>query len=671
MRSVFIRRSVPAVALLLAIFSAPLAAAETRVINEVVVTAAPFRDLLQPVTVLDEADLLRRRASSLGETLDREPGVSSSYFGPAASRPVIRGLAGPRVLVLADGIAALDVSDVSADHATTLEPLLVDRVEVVRGPATLLFGSGAAGGVVNVLDGRVPRQLPDSAVTGMAEVRLDSAAESHAAVGRLDGGIGDFAWHLDGFARDAEDLDIPGFATFSAADRPVDEQRGTLRNSAGDNTGATAGLSWIRPRGYLGLALSQQDSRYGLPGPAEELPPGEEAIFPGPLLDLHQTRVDLRAGYRPDGLFESLELAAGTNNYQHTEIEATGEPGTVFDNEAWQLRVQGVHGAVADWRGALGLQLDHRDFSAVGAEAFVPATTTTAAGLFVVERRRWAAGTLELGARLEALDHDTSGALPDYDKNAVSLAAGFTRDASKDTRLTASVTRTQRHPAAEELYSDGPHLATRQFELGLLVEPGASAELETATNLELGVTQNLRGSTLLVSAFYNRIDDYIFQLTTTDVEDDLPVAPYAQEDARFWGLEAELQSPVVAIAGWGTDARLFADYVHAELANGDKLPRIPPLRAGLELGFERGPVRLGVEAIHHARQDRVSSFETASYTLLGASLVWSGAAGAADWQLFVEGSNLADEDARRSTSFLAAFAPLPGRSLEVSWRVKY
>jgi iron complex outermembrane receptor protein len=386
---------------------------------------------------------------------------------------------------------------------------------------------------------------------------------------------------------------------------------------------------------------------------------------------MEQTRVDVRGEYRPGGFAESVKVVYGTNDYTHTEIEPTGEPATVFDNDASQLRGEVVHAPVAGWRGVLGLQFDDRDFSALGAEAFIPETSTRSQGAYLTEQRDTTWGHVQAGARAELLEHDVSGARPDYDETALSVAVGVAWDMLPDLRFTTNLSRTERHPAAEELYADGAHLATRQFEIGLLVEPGGRATEEVSTNLDLGLARRAGSVQWTVSVFYNAIADYIYQQVTTDVEDDLPVAPYAQDDATFWGAEVEVTFPVFENRAWRTSARLFSDYVAAGLDDGGDLPRIPPLRAGLELATARGPWSLGLDATWHARQDRVSSFATDAFTLVNASLIREFESGPLAWQLFLRGTNLADEDARRSASFLAAFVPLPGRSLEAGFRTRF
>ncbi len=642
-------------------------------LDEVIVTAAPLGDFLQPSRVLGDEELLLKRESTLGETLANELGVSSSYFGPAASRPIIRGLSGSRVTMLSDAISTLDVSDVSSDHGVAVEPLLAEQVEIIRGPATLVYGNAAAGGVVNVLDNRIPKRLPESPFGGGVELRGDTAAEERAVVGRLDGAVGRLAWHVDAFTRETEDIDIDGFATADPAERPEDEREGTLANSFSESDGFAGGVSWVAERGYLGVSISGLDNQYGLPGPEEEEEgegDAEEEIAGGPFLDMEQTRIDVRGEYRFEGgLWERLKLAFGTNDYEHAEVEPSGEIGTLFENDAWQARLEAAHAALLGWRGAIGLQFDDRDFSAIGEEAFVSPTTTESWGVFLVEQRELSWGQLHLGARVESLEHENA-TLAGYDDTAFSLAAGLAIDIVDNHALIANLSRTERHPAAEELYSNGPHIATRQFEVGLLIG-GEGSDTEDTINLDVGLRGEADDLEWAVSVFYSDITDYIYQDLTGEVEDGLLVAQYTQDDAEFYGFEAEVMFPLTTGGAFGPKLRLFADYVKAELDDGSDLPRIPPLRIGanFEIGHENW--RAGLDAIYHAEQDDISSFATDSYTMVNLSIVYRQDWQQMSWELFARGTNLLDEDARKSTSFLAAFAPLPGASLHAGVRARF
>lgn len=648
---------------------------ETDLDEEITVTASPLGDVFQPAWVLDDDALLQRRRPTLGETLEGELGVSSSYFGPASSRPVIRGLSGSRVTMLVDTLSSLDVADVSADHAVTIEPLLAESIEIIRGPASLLYGSTAAGGVVNVLDTRIPRTTADKALGGGVELRGDTAAEERAAVGRLDGGFGGFAWHVSAFDRETKDLDVDGFATADVNERSDEEVEGTLLNSYSESDGFSTGVSWVTERGYLGIAFSGIRNNYGLPGPEEEGEEEEEETIEGgpagPFIDMEQNRIDIRGEYVLDkGWIESVSGAVARNDYEHAEFEPSGEVGTLFDNDASQLRFEAVHQPVGDWRGAFGFQLDQREFSAAGEEAFIRPTDTDSLGLFVVEELETAWGRVRLGGRLESMEHSNVD-LAGYDENGLSFAAGAEIDVSEDYAVLVNLSRSERHPAAEELYANGPHLATRQFEVGLFAL-GLGAEKELSLNTELSLRRSGEGLNWSVSAYINQVDDFVFQNLTGGIEDGLPVAEYAQEDAQLIGVEAEAVLPLGSLAGAQTELRIFGDYVEAELDRGSYLPRIPPLRAGFSLSGLAERWRAALDVTYHGEQDNVTSFATDSFTMvdLYASVALERFSGV-DLELFAKGANLLDEDARRSASFLAAFAPLPGRSFHFGGRLAF
>lgn len=642
-------------------------------IEEIIIRATPLSDTLQPTDVLTEEALQLKMAATIGETLANELGVSSSYFGPASSRPIIRGLSGSRVTMLTDSVSTLDVSDVSPDHAVAVEPLLADQIEIIRGPTTLLYGSAAAGGVVNVVDSRIHEKHPDESIGGGLEVRGDTASEERTIVGRLDAATDAFVLHVDGFKRETDDVDIAGFATADPAERTEDEVEGKLANSYSESDGYAVGLTWVGEAGYLGASYSDSAQTYGLPGEGEEeAGHGEEepALFPGPFLDMEQTRVDLRGKYLfPDSAWESVQVSIGTNDYEHNEIEPSGEVATNFVNEAWQARVEAIHAPLAGWRGALGVQVDDRDFAALGEEAFIAPTVTESVGVFVVEERDFDWGHLHVGARVDATEH-TNQSFASYDESALSLSVGFGIALADDTELTINVSQTARNPNSEELYSNGPHLATGQFELGLLTQ-GGRAVTEDSTNVDFSVGRHIGEGHWEWSLFVNDIADYVFQNLTSDIEDGLPVALYAQQDAKFVGFEGAVTFPLFAQDRFANDLRLFADYVDAELDDGSSIPRLPPLRVGANFTVDNDVWLAGLDVVYHAERSDISSFATDSYTLVDARFLYRIERQGLSWQLFARGTNLLDEDARKSTSFLAAVAPLPGRALHAGVRLRF
>lgn len=638
----------------------------------ITVTATPLGNILQPAQLLTSEELMLRNAPTIGETLANELGVSSTYFGPGASRPLIRGLGGSRVTMLNDRTSTMDASAISPDHAVAVEMLLADEVEIIRGPTTILYGSSAAGGIVNVVDSRIPKTPAQEPIAGAVEVRGDTAAEERAIVGRLDGGLSNFAWHLEGYDRDTDNIDIAGFATADPAERPANENRGTLPNSYSESDGYSGGLSWVGDKGYLGASVSGFKTKYGLPGPAEEDGDGgEPEPFEGPFLDMDQTRVDLRGEYLlGNNLIEKTKLAVATNDYTHREIEGSGEVATTFDNDQWEARFEAVHNPVADFKGAAGIEFDSRDFSAVGEEAFIGPSETRGWGLFIAEEREFEWGDLSLGGRVEPVEH-TNVSFADYDKTAFSVAGGASLDVPGDNKLIVNLSYTQRNPEIEELYSDGAHIATRQFEIGLLAAPNASATTEDSLNYELGLRHDAGIVKWDVAAFYYDIADYIYQDLTGNVIEELPEAIYTQADADFYGAEGAVNFAVWQAGRFENNLRLFGDFVNAELDDGEKLPRIPPWRLGASFMFGPEPWEAGIDVIYNAKQDDISSFNTDAYTMVNLSFVYRLNIAEKQWQLFLRGTNLADEEARKSTSFLAAYAPLPGRSLSAGLRAAF
>ncbi|MEM7611042.1 MAG: TonB-dependent receptor [Pseudomonadota bacterium] len=665
-------------ALLAGVASIGVANAEETNLDEIVVTAAPLGrtadDLTQPVAILDKEALLTKAAASIGETLANEAGVSATYFGPVAGRPVIRGQDGPRISVLATGISTLDVADLSPDHAVPIEPLFADRVEIIRGPATLLYGSSAAGGVVNVIDNTLPTEPGESPFSGAFEARGDTAAGEQALAARLEGTLGSISWHLNGFDRESDDIEIDGFATADPAERPEEEESGTVLNSAGEADGFSTGATIFTDRASVGFSYSQYNTNYGLPGPEEE-EEGEEggeeeiALFPGPFIDLEQDRIDIAAQYEIGGAIESARLRIARNDYEHIEVEPSGEVATEFSNEVFETRLELVHAPIAGWRGAFGVQLNDRDFSAVGEEAFVTPTETRSLGLFLLEERETDFGRIEVGARIESLEHEPLAALPGYDETAFSLAGGLTWDIGEYRDISINLSHSERHPDAAELYSDGAHLATGLFEVGLVIV-GADVEKELANNLDVAFHHHSDRLDMTLSAFYNDISDYTYRRENGDIDDGLPVAVYVQEDAQFYGFEAEFDiRPLGVDSPWSIN--LLADYVRGKTDNED-LPRIQPARLGVGLEYATPRWRATVDALYHAEQDDISSFNTDSFTMLGGSVTLTlDESGSTTWDLFFRASNLLDEDARRATSFRAAFVPLPGTSLHAGLRARF
>jgi iron complex outermembrane receptor protein len=678
-----IRHSV-ALASSLSLLAVPAALAQHPDLEEILVTASPLRasamDLAQSAVVLAGDDLSRQIASSLGESLASQLGVTASYFGPKASRPIIRGLSGERVLMLLDGVSALDVSNLSPDHSVAVEPLLADQIEVLKGPTTLLYGSGAVGGVVNTVDGRIPVNRDRAPLAGGLELRGDTASDERSIAGRLDGKTGAFGWHLDGYSRDTDDIDIPGkdwskyiIAEELAEGEEIEATNGKVPNSDSESDGYTAGLSWFGEHSVIGFAYGRAETNYGLPGPGEhaEEEPGlfaaaaaDETIR----IDQQSDRYDFKAEWSELGTFiDRVDLRAAYTDYEHAELEGT-EIGTRFMQTGLDARVNLTHRAVAEWTGTFGLQYTDLDLEAIGAEAYIPPSRTTGIGVFIVEQREFGDWTIDVGGRIEQQQIDTDPFTPgirDYDGTAYSVAAGALWNWTDDLAVALHLTRSERHPQAAELYADGPHLAVQRYEIG---DDGLG--VEAANTIDVG----LRGDgdiTWRASVFYSDFSDYIFPLATGFEADGLPVFVYRQQDAEFYGAEGEVEFPLWSSGEQALKGKLGADYVRGKLSNGGDLPEMPPLRVTGLVEYDAGPLHGSLGVSWYDDQDDLAENElpTDGYTMVDfeVSYRWE------KWQpgvlFFLKASNLLDEEARRHSSPLKDYVPLPGRNLTLGVRM--
>ena len=680
------------------------ASADQSSLQEVMVEAHPLSSegLAQPVVVLEGDALARKRGTTLGQTLGKEPGIQSQSFGVAVGRPVIHGLTGPRVKVLEDRIDTLDASVSSTDHAATVDPFIADRIEVLKGANTLVYGAGAIGGVVDVHTGRIPHNKRSEAISGRGEASYTDNGDALAGALRLDGGIDlgeseeadQLVWHLDGFSSDAEAYDIPGFVEsrqLRALEDEEEHESGLLEGSDYRDQGGALGLSWVGERGFFGFAVSQLSSRYGLPG-AHEDEGGAEEEEGTPTLDLEQTRIDVEAGLEnPFDGFESINFRGAINDYQHTEFEPDGEPGTEFDNDAYEVRVELVHEAVANWRGAVGLQAGRRDFAALGDEAFLSPTDTDSYGLFWVGERKLENVELEAGIRVDEVKHSPDGAfsdpgecgaeyasgLPDRDFTDVSASLGVIWPVSDNNRWSVQTDFASRAPVAEELYSCGEHLATQTFDIG-----NPDLDSEEAINVAVSFARQTDNTALDITAYVIEFSDYIYQAAGETPADELTRFAYTQEDAQFWGIDLSVQQALVDLSGGGrVTMNLLFDMVRGRLdssVDGERdLPRIPAERYGIGFAVEHGVFYASLDYLYVAEQNRVAELEleTDSYEDLGltieAQLVESDDNNQAPLTVFLRGNNLTDDEQRHHASFIKDFAPAPGRSITTGLRFSF
>lgn len=668
------------------------AVAETpsETIEEIVVIAHPLsgEGLSQASEVLQGAELDRKRSASIGDTLGREPGIHSAQFGKTAGRPVIHGLGGPRVRIMEDRIDTLDVSVTSADHAVSIEPFIAERIEVLKGPSTLLYGSGAIGGVVDVHTGRIPHAVPEKTISGGLETRFDNNTDGNTTAVKLNGGGGSFAWHLDGAFRDGDEYEIPGFAE-SATLRALEEAEEAAEGGAGgeeeeevsgylpgsqfETKSFAGGASYVFDRGFFGVSIGRIDSDYGLPGghgheegEGEEEEEEEEG---NPLLELEQTRTDLELGITdPFGSFTGLNVRLGINDYEHREIEPNGEVATNFSNEAWELRAELLY----EWdqiSGAFGIQHTDREFSALGEEAFVPPVDTQDTGLFWVAERNFDGFDLEGGLRFGKVRHDPQvGSDEDFTTYSVSL--GVVAPVGDAWQFGAVADYSSRAPVSEELYSNGPHLVTNAFELG---DP--NLDNERAVNLAATLRFESDVWDATVTAYVTEFTDYIYEQATGAEEDGLAVFQFQQNDARFIGIDLETNAQVAQWDGGSLKLRAMADYVSAELdvSGDDDVPRIPPFRYGLGFELNQGIFTASVDYVHVDDQDDVSPAElpTSDYDDLTAYVGVDIPFGEGSFNLFLAGKNLTDDEQRLHTSFIKDLAPAPGRTVELGLRLLF
>ncbi len=673
--------------------------------DSIIVTASPFErtvnETITGTSVVNQEEIARNFQNTIAETITREPGVSSTFFGPAASRPIIRGLGETRIRVLDNGIGSIDASVTSPDHAVAIDPSSAEQVEIVRGTSTLRYGSSAAGGVVNVLSGRIPYETPEGGIDLTGTVGASTVNDGFDFSGAFDVEVGKFGGgsivlHGDGFYREADDFDIPGFAESAALraaeaaeaaeagegaeEEEEEEAFGTAPNTFFETSGASGGLSWVTDRGYIGVSGTIIDSEYGLPGAKEE-EEGEEGEEEGEeeeegpgFIDLMQRRIDFAAEYQFDGWIQKATARLGYADYEHTEFEGPGEAGTVFSNEGWEGRIETLTNERnflgGEYRGAQGVQFLLRDFSAIGEEAFVPPSETEQYAVFLQHEYTRGDWRFELGTRFEYTEHQNTvtGEIADFTGSSVSGGVGYQATDAAFVGVTAF--RTERAPTIEELFSNGPHLATGTFDIG---DPTLDEEI--ATGVEATFRYVLDRFRFSVNGFYTSYQDFVLFDDTGEEEDGLPVFLFQGVDAEFRGFEVEIDVELFRMGSFGVYGDVGVDFVRATRNDGidEDLPRIPPLSTvvGLEARHDYGDLRFELEA--SAEQDDVAAFElpTEGFQLFNLYATVRPLGPDSPFAVRVTASNLTNEEARLHPSFLKDVLPLPGRNLRVAFTASF
>ena len=639
-------------------------------------------------------ELTLRRQGTLGETLTGLPGVHLDNFGGGAGRPVIRGQTMPRIEILSDGAAVFDAASVSPDHAITTEPLLLDSIEIIRGPAAIVYGGNAVSGAVNLIDSKVPKAIPRNGVSGSAELRYGSGDREKTTVGRVTAGAGQFAVHAEGSRRRADDYAIHG---------------GRLRDSFSDNESYAAGVSWITAKGYLGAALSRQNADYGLPGHShangvchnhqESLHCAAHGSYEDPFggyddshtarIRLRSERADVRADY--DDLLPGLahaRMRLSWTDYRHDEIDGVITPSR-YSNDAREARLELTHVPVFGVQGTFGVQYLDSVFGGLnmttlhqGLEnALYLDFRSTTKSTFLTERRRFGAIDIEAGVRKEwreagTADREMNWFVPDAPSSPVSTSLGAAWQPAPGYGLSLNLSRSQRAPGLRELYAQGNNLATNSFELGLsgrswyiFDEADRPDVIETTRALDLGLKKTSGATTFEIGVYRRDVSDYVYaRLLDRDPARGHAFLMYDTADVRFSGIDGQLTRRLNPNA----TLTVFGDRVRATTKRGgEQIPRLPPARLGALYAWQAGALKAEAEYVHTFRQNRIAAYETetADYGMLNASLLYRLDAGfMRGLELYLRGANLGDRLAYSHTSFVKAQSPLRGRNVVLGLR---
>jgi len=682
-------------------------------LDDLVVSANPLEHnqlrMTTPVAILSEEELILDRGLSIDQTLNKITGVNSGSFGVGAGQIIIRGQQGPRVTVLNNNVTLQDAASVSPDHWISTEPLLAKQIEVLKGPATLLYGGGAVGGVVNVVDDVIPTQVIEGFNGGIEGRFSDSTLGERSGVFSLNAGLSDqIMAHVSYFNNSTDDYEIPGFVeseAFIEAEEGHDEEEeghddeeeeeeafGLLENSSIDSDGFNIGLSRVTDQGYWGVSYSDFNRNYGIPGHGHEEEEGhdeeedededhdeeeeghdEEEEFIR--LDLEKTVFNIKGMHQfyNSSFFNQFRTHYSNTDYQHIEQEGD-EIGTVFDNQADEFRFELTHGTIGGFEGVWGVQYTNREFSAIGEEAFILPSETQIFSLFLIEEREFDNWHAEFGIRYDDQTVDTS-LFNDIDDSALSVSLGATFDLDDHWTLPVNITSAQRLPTAEELFSNQSgaeeliaHLATNAFEIG-----NPDLKHEVASNFDIGFKYRNNGLSFNAAFFYNQLDDYIFLRNVGSEIDEIPIFEYTQQNATFIGYEADLAYQFEDSFNNQWNFRLFTDATEAELNTGAHVPRIPSSRFGLGINWLRGPWSVDIQHTHVSDQNDLADFElpTESYDLLDLTASWVNYHDRFETTVFIRADNLLDEEIREHASFVKDLAPRPGRSVSAGFRLTF
>ena len=627
--------------------------------STIVVTGSPLGSQTPTiVATVDRDQIVQAGGGNIADSLSQVPGIAGTGFASGASRPIIRGMDATRVRMLEDGSSASDVSDIGPDHGVPIDPLSAQRIEVVRGAATLRYGSQAIGGVVNVINNRVPTELPTRDLSGEASGSYATNADTWQTAALVDAKAGDLALHADGFYRHAGDYETP---------------LGTQENSFIKGWGGALGGSYFfgADKGsHIGAAVIHYDTQYGIPADTA-------------YIDMHQTKVIGRSSFDlGDGLLKSLDVDASYGDYQHQEKNPDGSVNTTFKNKEFDSRAELLFGQIGIFsKTALGIQVGHRDFSAIGEDSsyLSPATSQSEAAYLFTEVP---IGALHIQAsgRVENVHIEGTPASDVFTKRyytPLSGAIGALLDVSPSVKLGVTFSSTGRAPALTELFARGGHDGPQTYETG---DP--SLKIERANSLEGTIRVNSGPFRFEGSVYGTWFNNYIYgDLTGRTCDDDgacvvgdgeeLKELNYGQQGARFWGLEAEAHYQLLKTATGGLEAHVLGDYTRAKLDDGDNVPRIPPYRIGGGLNWKSDRFDAGFLWMHVGEQDKFGAFDTPTdgYNNLSANLAVRPFASQPGIELAIVGQNLTNDVIRNASAFNKADVVMPGRTVRFVLRV--
>lgn len=678
-------------------------------LEEMVVSAGPTTlprsQLVNPVNVLTRDDLLEAGGLSLGESLKNQAGLASTYFGSGASRPIIGGVGASRVKILRHGLDVGDVSDQSEDHAVGVDAFDAERIEIIRGPAALLYGSNITGGVVNVLDGHIPSEKPVNRIEGMVMGRGGLGASERGGGGSLTGALGNFVWRARGLLRETGDVSTPLFNPESGHDEHDEghdeHEEGEpqlvdhIENSGTSLSRGSLGVSWLGNRGYIGAAVSFHNTDYGVPGghmhghgehedeehldeeehEEDEHGHGEEEEV-SIALDLNSVTYDVEGAYFfEDAAVKEIRFRFGVTDYTHSELEqAESGPdmvGIVYENNQWEGRLEVDHSLHRKTQGVAGIQVKRRDLAlnAVGDHSILPTTLTTDVGIFAMERINLGALRLEMSGRMQWLSHDAVDRT-DRSFSSLSLGAGLNYEVSEQWNLSLSLARAAKNPSTAELYFNGVHAAIRSVERG-----NENLEVEVTNNATVSSYVHAGRFNLTLTGYINQSDNFIYFSPTGLIEEELPVLQTSQSEARITGMEIAADVDLFRKEGSNLILGLTGDYVNGRLTlEGGNLPRIPPLRLGASLQYSLNNFSTSLSVERIAKQDQVFAItedETDGYTMVDAKAGYRLVVGSTVQSISLQGLNLTNKLARSHTSLLKEIVPLPGRDIRLTYTLHF